>query len=205
MPNLELNHNRQSAETASAGIKFSTIIQLVVGLSCFAVAAMIALDTWQDIYDTSSYNKIIAETANRHGITEEILRAIIKRESSYQAWQVGADDEVGLMQITAGAAKDWELHHNAKCPQKGVLFDPRLNIEIGAWYFADALNRWSQFRHSHALALAQYNAGPQQAAEWAPADKDNNVINKVSFPGTKKYIKQVIKYRNKYRNKSKQK
>ena len=203
MPNSENNRIPQSTQSYSHGIKLSAIIQLAVGLSCFAVAIVVAADTWSNIFKTSDYDKIITDTAHRHGITEEIIRAIIKKESSYRPWQVGADDEIGLMQITEGAAKDWELHHNAACPPKGTLFEPRLNIEIGAWYFANALKRWSQYRHSHALALAQYNAGPGQAKKWAPEDKNSNVIDKVSFPGTKNYIKKVLKYRNKYRNKSK--
>lgn len=96
------------------------------------------------------------------------------------------------MQITPGAVKDWQRATGQRCRFNGMLFDPRLNIEIGTWYLSKAVATWQDYRDSDVLALAQYNAGPSRAREWRPKDpREELELSRISFPSTREYIKRV--------------
>ncbi len=141
------------------------------------------------------YDSIIWETARRHGVSPLLVKAVIRRESNFKNLAVGAAGEVGLMQITEGAVLDWEEYSGQRCALRGLLFDPRLNIEIGTWYLAKGLKRWRNHRDADALALAHYNAGPSKAREWAPEDPRLPVsMKRISFPDTREYIISVREY-----------
>jgi soluble lytic murein transglycosylase len=144
------------------------------------------------------FDDMIREAASRHGIDPALVKAVIRQESSFCPWQVGKAGEIGLMQITGAAVKDWETFTGQRCRYRGMLFDPRLNIEIGTWYLARAVRRWREYEHGDSLALAEYNAGISRARQWAPEDPVGNVMPRVRFPSTRKYISNVIKYRVEY-------
>lgn len=137
--------------------------------------------------------RVIFEAAGRHRVSPFLVKAVIARESAFNPWAVGAKGEIGLMQITKGAVEDWERHTGQHCPLPGLLFDPRLNIEIGTWYLGRAVGSWRQHRDRDVLALAQYNAGRQNALKWAPKDPREEVhLSRISFPSTREYIRVVL-------------
>ncbi|MBT3375618.1 MAG: lytic transglycosylase domain-containing protein [Lentisphaerae bacterium] len=150
------------------------------------------------------YDRIIDEAADRHGVSPFLVKAVIYRESSFQPWVTGDANEVGLMQIRKETAvADWERVTGQRCPFDGLLFDPRLNIEIGTWYLARALNQWQGYRDREVLALAQYNAGRTNAREWAPKDKRETVRrSSISFDSTREYISKVLEARKMFERES---
>ena len=149
----------------------------------------------REIPREDAYDKLVQESADRQGISWLLVKAVIKQESDFQSWQVGNAGEIGLMQITSGAVRDWEKATGAECTFRSMLFDPRLNIEIGTWYLARGLKEWKDYRDAEVLALAAYNAGPGQARKWAPDDPREKAIDNIRFPSTKSYIKRVLHHR----------
>lgn len=147
-----------------------------------------------------AYDQLIRNTAARHAVSPHLIKAVVWRESNFRPLAVGKSGEIGLMQITVGAAEDWAGRHHRSLPPRGLLFNPRLNIEIGTWYLARAFHRWSDYRHTSILALAEYNAGPKQVHQWVPEDKRKNPLEEISFPSTRKYIKAIQKRRDYYKN-----
>lgn len=143
------------------------------------------------------YDKIIWEAADRHRVSPFLVKAVIYRESSFQPWVTGDAGELGLMQIRKKTAvADWERVTGQRCPFGGLLFDPKLNIEIGTWYLGQAMRQWHDYRDREVLALAQYNAGRTNAKKWAPKDKRETVRrSKISFSSTREYISKVLEAR----------
>jgi len=137
----------------------------------------------------------IAEAARRHGISFSLVKAVIMQESRFDPLATGGAGEIGLMQLMSGAVQDWQRHHRREVAHPGLLYNPRLNVEIGTWYLARALRTWHEYRDAEVLALAQYNAGGSRAKAWAPPDPRENALSRVSFPGTRQYIINVLKYR----------
>ncbi len=145
--------------------------------------------------DRVALRRIIHEAAARQGVSEMLVEAVIRRESDYRPLARGRAGEMGLMQITAGAVRDWERATGFHCANRGVLFDPRLNVEIGTWYLARALRRWRGYAGADILALAQYNAGPGNVGRWVARKGRGSGLESVRFSSTRKYIETVLDYR----------
>lgn len=136
-----------------------------------------------------AFDPLIWDAATRHDVSPFLVKAVITRESRFRPLARGGKGEIGLMQITDGAVKDWSRETGNPVPQRGLLFDPRMNIEIGTWYLARAMKRWRDYRDGEVLALAQYNAGGSNAARWAPDDPAGGMaIERIGFSSTRDYI-----------------
>ena len=175
--------------------------KVVMGAAVLLIAGTICTALWLHFSrsPTDRYRRIVNEAAKRHVVPPALVMAIIRQESNFDPHARGKAGEVGLMQITEPAAKDWVRHTGHTIRSKAVLFDPRLNIEIGTWYLARGLQKWRHYRDRKVLALAQYNAGPGNARKWAPEDPRENALDFVRFPGTRKYINSVLSYERLYR------
>ncbi|OPZ25059.1 MAG: Soluble lytic murein transglycosylase precursor [Lentisphaerae bacterium ADurb.BinA184] len=143
----------------------------------------------------TAYDAIIEDAARRQSLSPSLVRAVIRQESDFHYWRIGRAGEIGLMQVTGPAVADWERATGNRCRFRGKLFDARLNIEVGTWYLARALRRWSRYRDAEVLALAEYNAGYSRARKWAPADPREPALPAVAFPSTRTYISNVLAYR----------
>lgn len=153
-------------------------------------------------HDESRYDEIIWGAAGRHNISPFLVKALIKQESDFTAHAVGKAGERGLMQITPGAVADWERVTGGSCPHPGLLFNPALNIEVGTWYLGRALRRWRKYRNADVLALAEYNAGPSRAKNWAPKNPEDDALARIRFPGTHRYIRNILEYKKEYEGQS---
>lgn len=141
------------------------------------------------------YDGIIEAAARRHGIDGRLLRAVIWQESRFDRDSRGRKGEVGLMQIMpgdGGAVKDWTGHHQVDLRCDGLLFNPVLNVEIGAWYLARALRRWSEYDGRVELALCEYNAGPSRARLWKPVTYDGKVFDRIGYRSTQGYVRSIM-------------
>ena len=74
-----------------------------------------------------------------------------------------------------------------------MLYDPEINIPFGTKYLS---NLHQEFNGDIILMLAAYNAGEKASHKWRK--KNNNAdpyqfIENISYPETRKYVKQVLK------------
>ena len=111
---------------------------------------------------------------------------------------MGGVGERGLMQVTSGAAEDWARIHRIRSFRETDLFDPRTNLEIGTWYLARAIRRWSGegADRPEVFGLAEYNAGITRARRWAaqtPGMKAQEFLKVMDFPTTKAYVLAVLR------------
>jgi soluble lytic murein transglycosylase len=169
------------------------------GILLLVLAAVISL-TWflgKMTYDyfsrNNAYDQIIMEAARRHCIDSCLLKAVIWKESRFKQNARGGKGEVGLMQVRpTAAAKDWMIANHIDIPSEGILFYPRINIEIGAWYLSDALRKWRKYEHCEELALSQYNAGARGMSSWIPSDYNGEVLENIKISSTKSYVADIM-------------
>lgn len=148
----------------------------------------------------NKFDELIEETSKRHFMNPYLIKAVIKRESAFRKSIRGKAGEYGLMQITPGAADDWcRVMKKKKFTLYGNLLSPSLNVEIGVWYLARGMKRFRDYKHSKQLGLAYYNAGIKNVKKWLPKNKSEEILNKITFPSTKKYIIDIINYEQYYK------
>lgn len=140
------------------------------------------------------YDELILLTSRKHGVDPRLISAVIWKESRFRPHAVGEAGEIGLMQVTEAAAREWARAVRRKTFEKDDLFDPQTNIEAGAWYLSRALAYWADQPHPEAVALAEYNAGRSHAQRWVLATgPDETFQEQITFPSTKKYVRDILR------------
>ena len=148
---------------------------------------------------SSRYDKMIVAAGRRNGVDPPLLKAVIWKESRFDAKARGSKGEIGLMQVMPqSAVKDWENTFQRQVPSDGALMDPALNIEIGSWFLGRALERWKDYNDAEALALCEYNAGIQRADAWKPLLHDGKVMPNIDIESTRKYVRDILERREQY-------
>lgn len=91
---------------------------------------------------------LLDEISTQEGVTPDLLRAVIEKESDFRPCAVSSKGAQGLMQLMPATAS-----------QFGVTdpFDPRQNVGAGARFLRQLLDRYGG---NLSLALGAYNAGP---------------------------------------------
>ena len=114
---------------------------------------------------------LVRAAAARHQLNPELIKAVIRQESGFKPCVVSGKGAMGLMQLMPETADSLK----ATDP-----FDPAQNIEAGARYLKQMLER---FKGDIRLALAAYNAGPEKVDGPKPAVPD--------IPETRAYVDSI--------------
>jgi soluble lytic murein transglycosylase-like protein len=91
---------------------------------------------------------LIEELSQREGLTPDLLRAIIDKESRFLPCAVSKKGAQGLMQLMPGTASELGVQNP---------FDPKQNLSAGAKFLKQLL---SKYGGDLVLTLGAYNAGP---------------------------------------------
>ncbi len=125
-------------------------------------------------------NAAITKASETYDIDENMIRAIIKQESSFQPFALSTSGAMGLMQLMPETAKWLSVDEPYNIEQ---------NIQGGTQYFKDQLNA---FDGNTELALAAYNAGPNHVIQYDGIPP---------FVQTQNYVKKVMQYYQMYNSK----
>lgn len=143
------------------------------------------------------YDPLIHAVSTANKLDPMLVKAVVWRESRFDPRKLGGAGERGLMQVSEIAAQDWALEKKIENFRVEELFDPKTNLEAGAWYLQRAMLHWQAARDPTPFALAEYNAGASRAQRWAGGDGKRPISasafqKNIDFPGTKKYVESVI-------------
>ncbi len=111
----------------------------------------------------------IVKASQKYALRPELIAAVIKAESDFDADVVSPKGAQGLMQIMPATQDYLNLHEP---------FDPEGNIMAGSAYLREQLDYFG----SEELALAAYNAGPGRVIQYKgipPFKETQNYIDKV--------------------------
>ncbi len=120
-------------------------------LSPPGAAPPVVADAECDPIPKDQIEPMVREIAQREGLTPQLLRAVIEKESSYLPCAVSPAGAEGLMQLMPATANGLGVDDP---------FDPRQNVDGGARYLKQMLDRYGG---NLLLGLAAYNAGPGRA------------------------------------------
>lgn len=104
-------------------------------------------------------------------LDKHLIKAIIMAESNFNPTAVSPKGAAGLMQL---------MPETARLVKVSNRFDPKQNIYGGIKYFRHLLDRFNQ---NIVLALAAYNAGPENVAKYGGVPP---------FKETQNYVRSVL-------------
>ena len=167
----------------------------------FGYLALRSGDTLYSSYEWLSparfqqYDTIITAVAAEHRLDPMLVKAVVWRESRFDARKVGSTGERGLMQVSAKAANEWAHQNKITDFSFDQLFDPKNNLEAGSWYLRRALDHWQNESEPLAFALAEYNAGASRAQRWVGPGgiTTNQFLNNIDVPVTRSYVQSILK------------
>ena len=150
---------------------------------------------WQGCLERSQDGPIRA-AARRYGVEPALSKAIVGREGHFHPLVRGRAEEIGLMQLQEEAAREWASAEHVPDFLHEHCFDPGTNTLAGTWYIRKLLRRYAQTDDPLPYALADYNAGRGNVLKWnrgAAATNSAAFIDQIGFPGTRDYVKAVIR------------
>ena len=114
----------------------------------------------------------IRDVAGRNQLDPDFVASVIAVESGFDPRAISKKNARGLMQLVPGTSARLEIRD---------VFDPRQNLDGGARYLRELLDRYGQ---NTALALAAYNAGPGHV------DRERGIP---SIRETRDYVARVLR------------
>lgn len=156
-------------------------------------------------YWVHRYDDVIARQSVIYRLDKTLVWSVIYEETYFRAWILGADEEVGLMQVTPTVAREWAKETGFKEFEKQTaenlvefLRDPERNIQIGSWYLEKMREKYRNFPAQDAMMLAAYNAGASRVEEWtkgADIEKltEAEFIERIGIASTKSYVSSILK------------
>ena len=154
-------------------------------------------DYWEHRFDS-----IISKQSTVYRLDDRLIWSVVYEETWFRSWKIGANDEVGLMQVTPLVARDWAHETGLKEYERQTsdnvvefLRDPEHNIQIGCWYLERLRENYRGLPAETAMALAAYNAGPSRVEEWTRGADDlseNDFVNRIGIPSTKSYVTSIL-------------
>jgi soluble lytic murein transglycosylase-like protein len=115
---------------------------------------------------------IIKEAADRYGVSEELIAAVIEAESQFNPRAVSRRGAQGLMQLMPRTAATLGVEDP---------FSPRENIHGGVRHLRSLMDR---FDNNVPLALAAYNAGHVAVLHYGGIPP---------YPQTRAYVRRILR------------
>ncbi len=118
-----------------------------------------------------AYSSMIETIATRHGVSAQLVQAVIVVESCFDPHAVSSAGARGLMQLMPAITKLFGVHDP---------FVPYANLNAGTAYLKRLIDR---YHGNLRLALAAYNAGPGAVHKYGGIPP---------YPETRHFVRQVL-------------
>jgi len=154
---------------------------------------------------THRYDDLIARQAVVYHLDKNLVWSVIYEETYFRSQVIGADGEVGLMQVIPATAREWAKEtgfreFEIETAENTVEFlrNPERNIQIGCWYLEKMGGKYRGFPAEKAMTLAAYNAGSSRVEEWTKDTQASKLteaefIERINIASTKSYVSSILK------------
>jgi soluble lytic murein transglycosylase len=133
-----------------------------------------------------------------------MIYSVARTESAFDQRDKSNANAVGLMQITPEAGRDTAKRFGVSYDWNKLVSDPVYNTQMGAAELSALLR---EYRDSHIMTFAGYNAGRGRVQEWIKAHGDPrdpevdavDWVERIPFAETRNYVQRVMENLQVYR------
>ena len=137
------------------------------------------------------YSEYVSKYANEYEVDENLIYALIKAESNFNAKAVSHQNAKGLMQLMQSTAQDLANKCQINLTKDNIL-EPDININLGTQYIASLLTKYDSVE----VALAAYNAGSGNVDKWiknGTIKADGSDIENIPYKETNTYVRKIMR------------
>jgi len=131
-----------------------------------------------------------------------VVLGLIRQETEFDPYAISSAGARGLMQLMSASAKLDARQASLPFRPEALLSDTTYNIKLGMTEYHSHMDR---FGGSWVLAIAAYNAGPNNVKRWLMTNGDPRVtdpidwIELIPFGETRNYVQRVLENAEVYR------
>lgn len=135
--------------------------------------------------------------SSKTGVSEELLWAVIRRESKFRLSATSSAGAVGLMQLMPSTAMETAARIQSDRTDADIR-RPEWNILLGASYMEQLIKK---FHGELPRVLAAYNAGASNVVKWNVLTARDWVewVEEIPYAQTREYVRSVLENREVYR------
>jgi soluble lytic murein transglycosylase len=138
-----------------------------------------------------AYISDVENASKKNNIDPLLILSIIREESRFDKEARSIAGALGLMQLMPQTAQRLQSNININLKKTEQLYEPSINISIGAYYLKKLINMFN----SVPIAIAAYNAGEEAVDSWLKSHKYKAIdefIEDIPFNETRNYVKNVL-------------
>jgi len=138
-----------------------------------------------------AYSEFVELYAKEYSVDEDLIYAIIKSESNFDAQAKSNKGACGLMQLMQSTAEEVAKKLDFKIDEK-IVMEPKVNINLGTKYISTLIEKYENID----LALAAYNAGIGTVDNWivqGTIKDDGSDIENIPYQETNNYVRKILR------------
>ena len=144
-----------------------------------------------------NYSEYVENYSQQYNVDENLVYAVIKAESNFDAEAKSNKGAKGVMQLMEQTAKDINKKLDNPINEKEIeigdeLMVPEFNINLGTKYLSILLEKYGNTE----IALTAYNAGIGTVDTWienGTLNSDGSNIEKIPYKETNNYVRKIIR------------
>ena len=130
------------------------------------------------------YSEYVSKYSAEYEVDENLIYALIKAESKFEADVISNKNAMGLMQLMPATAEEVANKNNIEITE--------VNIKLGTIYISTLLKKYECIE----IALAAYNAGIGNVDKWienGTIKADGSDIENIPFKETNTYVRKIMR------------
>ncbi|WP_413288458.1 lytic transglycosylase domain-containing protein [Bdellovibrio sp. HCB337] len=142
---------------------------------------MVSPSVTELLFPTRYWDEIVGNTKSADPV---LVKALIRQESAFNPSARSRAKAGGLMQLIYPTARIFGMR------QRTQLFTPEDNIRAGSQFLGRLIEQFGSVE----LALAAYNAGPENVRQWQkryPTENINLFVEMIPYSETREYVRLV--------------
>ncbi|MCI8272633.1 MAG: lytic transglycosylase domain-containing protein [Clostridia bacterium] len=167
------------------------LLIVIIIIAIIIIAVAIGNKQMMKIIYKKDYSEYVSKYAQEYNVEEELIYALIKAESNFNASAKSNKNAKGLMQLMYSTAQEVADKQGIEITEENIM-EPDLNINIGTKYISNLLEKYKCIE----VALAAYNAGSGNVDKWIREGiikPDGTDIENIPYKETNMYVRKILR------------